>query len=339
MTRNTKTGSNKIGLISDIHYHLWQAFSNDGGMSRLQEVSNVVQEFRLYCIANKIKTVCILGDIFEKRGTIDSVVYNKFASDLKSILNSGIEVYIIPGNHDQDLISNATWDNSLEPLSNLSDSLHIISQPSVRWLDGHSVFFAPYLHDHKELRRLIEEAECEYSFIHAGIVGAKMIDSDYKVKEGLNVNGLKSKIFSGHLHTPHSVGCATYLGSPLHHGFNDCDQEKGFVVLDLDSGKYERVPTHYPKFVRKTINNLIDIYAINSEDYYRLTVSEKVLDQNHHAHLQAHTRAYEVVYMLKKETENYYAKFDSDLRCLRKYISKEFDGQHKDLYLKAKEYL
>jgi DNA repair exonuclease SbcCD nuclease subunit len=341
MTHSTNTGSNnRIVLISDIHYHLFQAFSPDGGRSRLADISSVVQQCKDYCVRQGIKNVAILGDVFEKRGVIDSVVYNAFTDDLKGFLEADIDVYIIPGNHDQDLISNATESNSLEPLAKLSPKLHIMSKPKIVPFFHAKVFFVPYIHDAKELERYMKLYATEYAFIHAGILGAKLIDSDYKVKHGLDVSQYpNTKIFSGHYHTPQVVGNAVYLGSPLHHRFNDEGQEKNFIDLDLDTGEYIRVPTVYPKFIRKQITDLNEIFAIDSNDYYKLSVHEKVLTDDHHAHLQAHTKNYEVIYMLKKETENYNAKFDSDLQCLRKFIVKEFGGNHKELYLKAKEYI
>ncbi len=333
----------KIVLISDIHYHLFHAFSTDGGRSRLADISNVVQQCFRYCVANNIKHVAILGDIFEKRGIVDSIVYNTFAADLKLFLNAGIEVYIIPGNHDQDLISNATTANSLEPLAKLSPNLHIFSEPCLHvlgGLQGVRVQFVPYIHDTKQLQAILSGCKASYAFVHAGIAGARIQDTDYKVKEGLDLSTVDDiPIFSGHYHIPQTIGNAVYLGSPLHHSFSDTGQEKSFIELDLITGAYKRIPTLYPKFIKLQIDKIDDIYNIDSPDYYKLIVTDKTLSAEHFAHLQAHTKSYDVVYSLKKETQLFTSSIDSEFACLRKFIENEFDQGHLQLYKEAKRYL
>ena len=340
MTHSTENTSNRIVLISDIHYHLFQGFSRDGGRSRLADISSVVLQCKDYCVSKGITKVAILGDVFEKRGTIDSIVYNTFTDDVKQFLNAGIELFIIPGNHDQDLISNATWENSLEPLADLSEKLHIFSEPTKHTIAGKVVQFVPYIHATNALQAVLTASGADYAFVHAGILGARLIDSDYRVKDGLNLDEIDNiPIFSGHYHTPQTLGRAVYLGSPIHHSFNDTGQVKSFIDLDLDTGKFQRIPTIYPKFVRLTIEDLGDIFDIDSQDYYRITVAEKVLDAKHHAHLQAHTKEYEVIYTIKKDTETYTTSFDDDNRCLRKFIEKEFNESHLELYKEAKRYI
>jgi DNA repair exonuclease SbcCD nuclease subunit len=331
---------NKIVLISDIHYHLFQAFSPDGGRSRLADISSVVQQCHDHCVRNNIEQVAILGDIFEKRGTIESIVYNTFTTDLKRFLNSGIKVYIIPGNHDQDLISNATWSNSLEPLSGLSPNLKIISEPELVAVAGKRVLFVPYIHAVNELQRRLTGSNAEYAFVHAGIAGARLIDSDYRVRDGLDLATIDNiPIFSGHYHTPQTIGNAVYLGSPIHHSFNDSGQQKSFIELDLNTEIYSRINTVYPRFIKMQIEKLDEIFSIDSQDYYRIVVAEKVLDAKHHAHLQVHTKNYEVVYTLKKDTAEYTAAFDNDKTCLRKFIESEFTDDRAGLYKAAKYYI
>ena len=331
----------KVALMSDIHYHLWTAFSPDGGRSRLADISNVMHQLLDYCLANDIKHVALLGDIFEKRGVIDSYVYNTFAQDIKQFLEHGIKLYILAGNHDQDLISNATWDNSLAPLSGLFGGLKIVSEPEELYIENRQILFLPYIHDHKVVEKLINKSNAEFAFIHAGIIGAKLTDSDYRIKSGLDVGAIRDtcRIYSGHYHTPQTVGIATYLGSPIHHTFNDYGQEKSFIVLDLDDSTYIRVPTKYPRFMRETVTDLSAIYKIASDDFYKIRVVEKTLTTAHHDHLRANTKAYEIDYTFKSESQNYFARFDTEQEVLRKFIQREFDSGHRELFREAKKYL
>lgn len=331
----------KVALIADIHYHLWSAFSPDGGRSRLKDISNVVRQVLSHCITNDIHHVAILGDVFEKRGTIDSVVYNVFAEDMKAFLNAGIKVYILAGNHDQDLISNDGWSNSLEPLSGLYGGLKIVSSPEVVHIEGTPILFLPYIHDHQKVAAEINAFNININFIHAGILGAKMTDSDFRIKSGLDLAAVPNAaaIYSGHYHTPQTLGIATYIGSPLHHTFNDGGQQKSFLVLDVEANTFERVNTVYPAFKRVEISDINYINKIKSDDFYRLHVQEQLLSEANHEHLRLNTRAYEVVYSFKAETENYYAKFDSETQVLRKFIQREFTKDHRQLFQEAKKYL
>jgi len=329
-------------LVSDLHYHLHHAFSKDGGRSRLKDISDVMQQISDYCNKNTIENIFILGDVFEKRGIIDSLVYNAFATDLKRFLQRpNTTVYILVGNHDQDLITNSSWDNSLTPLANLHSNLVIISEPQVIKLYGlFSILCIPYIADHKEVEILINKNPSDYVFAHVGISGAKLINTDYQVKDGVDLGKLRQvPIFTGHYHTPQTMGNATYIGSPIHHSFNDAGQEKCFIELNFATGSFKRILTQYPKFIRQYINDPNDIYKINSNDYYQLYIKEKILLNKDYDYLNTHTKGYEIIFTLKEDTQAIVAKFDSELRVLRKFIEKEFKEDKVQLYKEARKLL
>jgi len=271
----------KLLVTADIHLHEWRSFSSlkNSVNTRLLDILSVLQQEAVYARKNGITSVAILGDIFHKRGQIDVTSYNLFHQFLKTY--EDLHFYILVGNHDQSTIDGKF--NACAPLARLNTT--IISVPTHITIMGKDVFFVPYIHNHTTTQCIIEDTSADYLFGHFSVAGAKVIDTDYRTKEGVrltkNIQSKYNKILLGHYHTPQYLSKnrnSMYVGSPIHHSFSDENQEKSFIVLTMDSGSVERVATKYPNFVRFTVKSdkEMDEILTKQADYYRIICQDFV---------------------------------------------------------------
>src|SRR5690606_5731344 len=91
------------GVVSDLHCHKWTAFSvpsTDGVNSRLRIILDNLLRAARELAARSIGHMVITGDIFHVRGSLDPEVLNPTQEVFRQILDMGISIHMIPGNHD-----------------------------------------------------------------------------------------------------------------------------------------------------------------------------------------------------------------------------------------------
>ena len=273
----------KIIAITDIHYHEWQEFSTlDNGInSRLLQVDSVVKEATSYASLMGINHLFILGDVFHKRGSIGTIAAHLFSQTLNSFLDKNIknQVHVLVGNHDQAVISGAY--HALQPYN--KERLYIYDSPTyVRLNEDINCLMIPYLHDYQHIQHIIDrENNADFIFGHFGVKGAALINTDFRDQSGIDLSNIVNKnlkgVFLGHYHTPQKLEFdipTYYVGSPMHHTFNDEGQTKRLMLLDLYPQHYSSIKTTYPRFI--TIDES-GLNKLNKIDYFRLRVSNKNL--------------------------------------------------------------
>lgn len=275
----------KILAISDIHYHPWTEFSTlDNGInSRLKSIDNVLREAISYANLMNINQLFILGDVFHKRGTIDVIAASLLKESLESFIdrNTNNKIHILVGNHDQAVLS-GTY-HALKSFA--KERTYIYDCPTyVRLNEDIQCLMIPYIHDYEHIQTLLnKENNADYIFGHFGVKGAALINTDFRDSSGVDLSKITSTklrgIFLGHYHTPQKLILNNfptyYVGSPIHHTFNDEGQLKSIMVMDLYANQHGRIKTTYPKF---TTLNESNTNLINDTDYFRVRLSNKNLD-------------------------------------------------------------
>lgn len=247
----------KIALISDVHFGV----NKNSEMFLKNSLNYFKNEFVPYLKENGITKIYVLGDLYENRTSINvrvnSEVYHLFTDIL-----SDFEITITLGNHD--LFYNNTTDvHSLKYLNNFKN-IRIVDKPVVEDIYGTKVLLCPWITDYNDskITKLFKNSEAEVLFGHFDIIGFSLnnfkinTDVGFSIKDFINFK----KVFTGHYHKFSSKKIKeteiVYLGSPYQTNRNDLNDDKGFIVLDMETIKYERI-------LNKTSIKYIDIQYPN----------------------------------------------------------------------------
>ncbi len=297
----------KIAVAGDIHLHEFSEFSRIQNVtwneekllfieddekgtpvnSRLLDILTALVDIRNLCEEQKIPYLLIAGDLFHKRGSISTIVYNMTYRVLESFKTKGVEVVIIAGNHDQ-------IDNSDVPensLFGLKDICTIISSPQYLNLEQNNevvgLLGVPFSKNKKLVLQHIHEftpsEEIPTILIaHLGINGAFVGKSNYANQDEYSTLDLQYNKFKyvvlGHYHKPQLLEYNTfYTGAPIQHNFNDEGDERGFWILDTNK-RYdmEFVPLASPKFI--TISDTSAKMELLEGNFVRIKADETQID-------------------------------------------------------------
>lgn len=268
----------KVGICTDLHFG-----HKRGNQVFLDSQLRFFKEVFIPRMKSEgITHIFILGDLFDNRVSIDSKILNAVL-DLFNVDFKEFQVYVIVGNHDSYLESSVEI-NSVKAIG-FFDNIHPISKNESITLGGRSFFLCPWITDKKaftdELELLPNHDICFGHFEFANFLMFKDKECDHGVDSKLFYEKFKLTM-SGHFHTRSSKkendSEITYIGNPYHLTRNDIGDDRGFVILDLDTLKYETINndislkfvTHkYPKkLTKKDIeNNHVDIFVDYDIDY------------------------------------------------------------------------
>lgn len=264
----------KALCMGDFHGHLFTDFAEVDeitGNSRFTQQLKALQYMRSYCLDNGIKLVLFAGDMYHKRVTVNTVVYNAIRDEIKKFGESGITVVMTVGNHDQ--VDNSDYpQHSLHSFKELYNVHVLDSFNQFYFEDGVNVYSAPYsknaqlvkdsINNFAESIKLDRKAGGVKSAIllgHLGVSGAYVGKGNYAMADAFSVDDLRPDVFDfgvfGHFHKRQFLGGHPnyfYTGSPLQHSFNDEGEEKGFYIIDTETGEVEFNEVPAPKFITVT---------------------------------------------------------------------------------------
>jgi len=295
--------TNQIILFSDIHFHEYKPFSKpttDGIGSRFQWILHAMDLIFEYAVAEKIKHLFFLGDLYHQRTLIYSVVFDRVAACIERAKESGLEIHAILGNHDY-VYNN---DNSPSIVKRIR-GLDVIDSPTLYLLRDRDEkigcmpfrFKLPQLReDLKELREAIEDLpphqiDADHLLLgHFEIDGAAVND-EYVLSEVIDKSEFEGThfkfILSGHIHKRQALATNNgqvieYIGTPLQHTFTNEGSPYGFVVYDFEGeAKSKHIElsdmADFPEFVTLEFRSQDDVKAAIRDkknrfniDYYRL---------------------------------------------------------------------
>ena len=258
-------------IFSDLHAHNFRYGSkkipyNDGVFnSRLIDTIEVLDEIMNYAIAHNIKTVLFGGDMFHTRQRYSADVFNLVFEKLLSFSDNGIQLIMIPGNHDY-----ADRDglvHALQPFEAI-ENVFVIDrewnffftekQRSVIW----GIPYTPSLEEAKErLDNAAKEArdrDVNILLGHLGMQGAK-VGSDYVLvdENDVRVSDVSGESFNacffGHFHEHQQLfSNGWYIGATHEHNWGDSGGKRGFLHVKIDLHQrvsFERIETSAPKFI------------------------------------------------------------------------------------------
>jgi DNA repair exonuclease SbcCD nuclease subunit len=243
---------NKIAIFSDLHLGIYGNSTNWHQIA-LDWADWIVADLK----KKKIKDIFFLGDFFHNRseisvqtGHIASLIIEKFKD---------FNMLMIVGNHDC-FYKNRSDIHSLGLLKG-HKNITIIDEPLQFSHFGKEFLFVPW-------EGAIPDGKFDYIFGHFEIISFKM--NNFKVCDhGFNpMDFLASKtstVFSGHFHNRHSKkyneGSIHYVGNTFPMDFSDVGNERGYHILDVESGDLEFVANIVsPMFVKIMSSKIDDVY-------------------------------------------------------------------------------
>lgn len=270
----------KAVIISDIHigrYKYGRVDEKTGIDTRTLDILSNIDKSIDYAINNRCDSFLILGDFYHTKRPL--TLFRKLLIDkLKRVLKSGMDLYLLLGNHDQsktishDLIE-------LKELDGLVNNLHVIDEPLRMSSGSCDLFFLPHVNkvefnlaDHqyydyntdqiKEFTTMAEKSDLKYKFFfgHFGTDKSKlgnsmdlgMVAGDKSRIVPVNIFDKKvwTHVFLGDIHLPHDINSlCTHIGSIAKVDFGEENEEKGFVVLETgEQFKYEFIPVEDREF-------------------------------------------------------------------------------------------
>lgn len=224
--------------------------------------------------------VC-LGDFYHVRYKIDVYLQNEVVKFFNILKNIGIQVILLPGNHDQ---INEQGENALAVFDELSN-VAVINTPVINDY-GHWV---PYRKNINEILDFLKYcyrnpnkiSSKKIIYMHHGIQGAKM-NSSLVDDSGIGVNYFRNwMVLSGHYHMRQQIGDNIfYIGSPYQVDAGEAGQVKGFCRLDLVKGKLRYYDTVWGERYFNTLSNEVskgDVVKIKAPEGVNLEEYRKSL--------------------------------------------------------------
>jgi DNA repair exonuclease SbcCD nuclease subunit len=251
--------SKPYGLIADLHFHSWSAFSEideSGVNSRLSMLLKEIDRVAAQTKAAGGTKVYVAGDVFHVRGSLAPSVLNPVkAALLAAVKIHNVTFVILPGNHDMERRDSHVISNAVTALE--SDSIVVCSYPTFFVDDRVAVF--PWFEKVSDFCDAVskfkdsittEGHDCsEFDIlIHAPVNEVILnLPSHGLSAEYLQGIGFK-RVFAGHFHNHKDLGGGVFsIGAIAHHTWSDVGTKAGFLIVTETEVKWFK--SHCPDFV------------------------------------------------------------------------------------------
>jgi DNA repair exonuclease SbcCD nuclease subunit len=248
--------------VADVHAHNWSQFSQvnaDGINTRLQSILD-----ELVRAAKAVKdaggsVLRVAGDLFHVRGSIAPSVFNPTIAIFKHMCaEMGVDVEIIPGNHDLEGKYADELGNAMQQLD-LIDGCVVLTKPEVT----DDAVMLPWIEDLDDLRAVMAKYAdpTKDLIIHAPLNGVIKGLPDHGLDpEELALLGYR-RVFSGHYHNHKEFAGGVYsIGATTHQTWSDPGTAAGFLLVYPD--RVEHHETAAPRFVNIDYDNEITRGAV-----------------------------------------------------------------------------
>lgn len=204
-----------------------------------------------YYLQNNLDYIFFAGDMFEKASRINHEAFVPLFLKLEEMKNKNIKMIFILGNHDIYNIKNNSLVETFRPFGKVVKEIEDVL------IDNKKFTFMSYTKD----RTLLPETG-DFLITHLDILEFSF-DNAYMVNDPTHFTPDMFKdyklVFSGHYHKYQHKKNIIFQGDPYQLSFGESGCEKGFVVLDSDTEKWEFIKyTKAPEFIKFPIEEFND---------------------------------------------------------------------------------
>lgn len=239
-------------ILSDLHCHAWSAFSETSAGGVNSRLSVILRE--MMRAAEELKkaggfTMYLAGDLFHIRGKVAPSVLNPTIDTCKLLIEDGIQIRAIPGNHD---LENKESDGIGNAIAALRGAGVEVCDQGTFFTDDH-VAMIPWASDINTLMSALKRIGSKREMkdfdviIHAPINGVIRGIPDTGL-DADNLSGLGfRRVFAGHYHNHVDFGNNVYsVGATTHQTWSDVGTKAGFLIVDDD---VKWMASHAPSFI------------------------------------------------------------------------------------------
>lgn len=263
----------KLAFLTDMHFHARNSqYFQDKLFKFLENI------FFPYIEEHDIKDLLILGDTWDKRKHIDfnilHDVYERFFNRLQRLQ---VAVKIIYGNHDV-YFKNTNKVNSIDLLLSHYDNVEIVDTRRIIDYNGYKVGMISWINPSilQESIEWLKNVSVDLLCGHFEINGFELVKG-HVCENGFSRVAFQrfDKVFSGHFHVKATSDNIYYLGNPLQTNWGDYGLEKGFHVLDTETGNLDFIPNGYVIYEKIDFTHEINLLEFDYDFY-----SDKIVQIN-----------------------------------------------------------
>lgn len=184
-----------------------------------------------------IDHLILLGDMTEEKDKHSARLTNEIFHYI-TIMSKLCPVYILMGNHDY-----LVYDNPFFEFLGGINNVTWIGKPTIKKIDNSHIVFLPHTRQWEHDWKNLFQQKHDMIMTHGTFEGA--MDNGHQLKGiPLSVFPKGSKIISGDIHTPQTIGPLTYVGAPYTIKYGD--DYNGRVLLK-DGSKITSLPYDGPQ--------------------------------------------------------------------------------------------
>jgi len=248
----------RVAVTADLHLNnkTYGIKDRDSGLPiKTVDSFRALDFFVSECKAQKVDRVVIAGDVYDNYHP-SSDIMEMFNTRLQDLESSGIQVVVMPGNHDA---SGNTY--AISPIKGWSSTIKIVDKPVVENGDGYKAIYVPHTSDiesgARSFPQLLASVRTEREgdepiifFGHFSVNGAMRNDySEHVSKMDVSAGDIESTgatvAFLGHFHKHQKIGTGIpihYVGSLERHRLDEINGERGFYIFDTETQESTRIP-------------------------------------------------------------------------------------------------
>ena len=250
----------KILVYSDLHLH-----NHHGLLVNSETALNNLTFFKEYALENKIKKIINCGDFFHTKAKAYAPHVVQARLRLKDWYKSGLEHYMIIGNHDMSNQNN-TMNSIIFVFNEYAKIIPDYFYEDINNTRLHFMSYTSKLFPHF----ILSEDKKNVLFTHIDIIGFTM-SNGFKANVGFKKEDLKKfdLVISGHYHKHQEVGNIIYVGSTHQTSFGERDQKHGFMVFDTDTLTYDFIENiSAPRYKLMQIKSYKEIEDISVDNCF-----------------------------------------------------------------------
>jgi DNA repair exonuclease SbcCD nuclease subunit len=226
----------KVAIITDTH----AGIKNGSGIFLDSAERFYSEAFFPRLLEEGITRILHLGDYFDHRKFVNFKVLSRNKEMfIDRLIEHGIHMDLIPGNHDVFYKNTNNLCSLKEILGQYSDAITIHMDPTVVQYGSLEVALIPWINpeNHSEIMTFIKNVRAPFLGAHLELQGFEMMKGLPLSSHGMDASVFDrfESVLSGHYHTKSSKGNVHYLGTPYEMTWSDSNDPKYWHILDTET--------------------------------------------------------------------------------------------------------